>query len=472
MIRSFGITCLVAVGALPLAEAQSGAIQRAAGSITAADIRRRIFVIAHDSMGGRATPSPGLSKTANYIAGEFQRFGLKPGGDAGTYLLKYPIYQKRVLAEQSTVRFGNAGGQRAATTLGTGAALLFGPTGKLARGEVVLVGGALLPDSIKPADVKDRIVVYVPSPSDERLNPVSIGALRRLNETGAAGVVMVVGADSVFAEYAKRQALSRTLVGDAASSGMPVLALLERAITRQVPEAAEQFAQLRAAAASVVQVMQDWNSEIALRDSTLTVNYAPDVVGILEGSDPVLKHEYVVFSAHMDHIGTSGQPGAQCSPVGTDHICNGADDDASGTVGVIELAEAFSQPGARPRRSLIFLTVSGEEQNLWGSEWFVRHPPVPLPQIVADLNADMIGRNWKDTVVAIGKEHSDLGSTLDWVNAAHPELHMVAIDDRWPEESFYTRSDHYNFARSGVPILFFFNGVHADYHRPSDSPDK
>src|SRR5262249_12515393 len=92
--------------------------------------------------------------------------------------------------------------------------------------------------------------------------------------------------------------------------------------------------------------------------------------------------------------------------------------------------------------------------------------------IVADLNADMIGRNWKDTIVAIGKEHSDLGSTLNRVNAAHRELHMTAIDDRWPQESFYTRSDHYNFARKGVPILFFFNGVHADYHRPSDSPDK
>jgi len=139
---------------------------------------------------------------------------------------------------------------------------------------------------------------------------------------------------------------------------------------------------------------------------------------------------------------------------------------------VVELAAAFSRPGARPKRSLIFLTVSGEEEGLWGSAWFVSHPPVPLPQIVADLNADMIGRNWKDTVVAIGKEHSDLGSTLNRVNAAHAELHMTAIDDRWPDENFYSRSDHFNFARRGVPILFFFNGTHPDYHQPSDSPDK
>ncbi len=97
---------------------------------------------------------------------------------------------------------------------------------------------------------------------------------------------------------------------------------------------------------------------------------------------------------------------------------------------------------------------------------------VPLDKVVADLNIDMIGRNWPDTIVAIGKEHSDLGATLDRVNARHKELGMTAIDDIWPEERFYFRSDHYNFARKGVPILFFFNGVHADYHRVTDSPDK
>jgi len=139
---------------------------------------------------------------------------------------------------------------------------------------------------------------------------------------------------------------------------------------------------------------------------------------------------------------------------------------------VIELAEAFSRQGARPKRSLVFMTVSGEEKGLWGSRYFSEHPPVPINQIVADINIDMVGRNWPDTIVAIGKEHSDLGATLNRVNAEHPELGMTAIDDRWPEERFYFRSDHYNFARKGVPILFFFNGVHPDYHRPSDSPEK
>jgi Zn-dependent M28 family amino/carboxypeptidase len=120
----------------------------------------------------------------------------------------------------------------------------------------------------------------------------------------------------------------------------------------------------------------------------------------------------------------------------------------------------------------VFLTGSGEERGLWGSGYFADHPTIPVEQIVANVNVDMVGRNWPDTVVVIGKEHSDLGETLNRVNAAHPELNMTAIDDIWPEQSFYSRSDHYNFARKGVPILFFFNGTHDDYHTVTDHPDK
>jgi hypothetical protein len=292
-MRHLLYTAALVASATPLAAQNTApavppAVLKAAETITKEDVARRVGIIADDSMLGRDTPSPGLEKTAQYIADQFKRFGLQPGGDNGTWFQRYP------------------------------------------------------------------------------------------------------------------------LPGDAAAT-------------------------------------------------------APNTVGILEGSDPKLKDEYIVVSAHMDHVGIGG---------GADSINNGADDDGSGTTGVVELAEAFSQPGARPKRSLIFLTVSGEEKGLWGSAHFAAHPPVPIQQIVADLNLDMIGRNWKDTVVAIGKEHSDLGATLNRVNAAHPELGMTAIDDIWPEEQFYFRSDHYNFASRGVPILFFFTGVHEDYHQPSDTPDK
>src|SRR3989441_3451575 len=149
-----------------------------------------------------------------------------------------------------------------------------------------------------------------------------------------------------------------------------------------------------------------------------------------------------------------------------------SDDDGSGTVAVVEIAEAFAGMNPRPKRSIIFLNVSGEEKGLWGSEFFANHPAVPITNIVGDLNMDMIGRNWRDTIVAIGKEHSDLGATLNRIAAAHPELDMQPIDDLWPDQDFYRRSDHFNFAKKGVPILFFFNGTHEDYHQVGDSPDK
>ena len=193
---------------------------------------------------------------------------------------------------------------------------------------------------------------------------------------------------------------------------------------------------------------------------------APNVVGVLRGSDPVLRDEYVVLSAHMDHVGV-GSPDAR-----GDSIYNGADDNASGTVALMEIAEAMASLATPPARSILFVLVSGEERGLWGSAHFVADPPVPIAQMVADLNMDMVGRNWSDTIVVIGQGHSDMGETLARVNAAHPELGMTAIDDLWPEERFFFRSDHYNFARRGVPALFFFNGVHEDYHRPSDSAEK
>ena len=121
---------------------------------------------------------------------------------------------------------------------------------------------------------------------------------------------------------------------------------------------------------------------------------------------------------------------------------------------------------------MIFVLVSGEEKGLWGSAHFADNPPVPIDRMVADLNVDMVGRNWPDTIVAIGMEHSDLGETLRLVNEAHPELGMTAIDDIWPDERFYFRSDHYNFARKGVPVLFFFNGTHEDYHGRDDEVDR
>jgi Zn-dependent M28 family amino/carboxypeptidase len=249
------------------------------------------------------------------------------------------------------------------------------------------------------------------------------------------------------------------------AGGVPlVVEVAQAAVVARFPAAAGMFDQLNSSPEMMVVPMADWDATVMAADTVLGSASAPNVVGILEGTDPVLKNEYIVFSAHMDHIGISaGKP---------DSINNGADDDGSGTVGILELAEAFSKKKAATKRSLIFLTVSGEEKGLWGSAYFASHPPVALANVVADLNMDMIGRNWPDTIAVIGRDYSSLGPTLDSVASNHKSLDMTPISDPWPEERIFFRSDHYNFAKAGVPILFFTSGLHPDYHEPSDSPDR
>jgi hypothetical protein len=326
----------------------------------------------------------------------------------------------------------------------------------------VLVGGRQSAESAQEIEAGDKIVLYVPERGGQPAAAQQV--LRVLYLAGPKAIVILSDADSAsFAAGIPRRSPERTVIGMA--TNRPVaLQVREAAIASALSDAGADIPAARSAREPIVRELPRLTVSVDMKDIVTSSLTAPNTVGILEGSDPRLKGEYLVYSAHMDHIGvTSGQ---------RDSINNGADDDASGTAGVVELAEAFSRPGARPRRSIIFLTVSGEEKGLWGSNYFSEHPPVPIGQIVANINIDMIGRNWADTIVAIGKEHSDLGATLNRVNAAHPELGMTAIDDRWPQERFYFRSDHYNFARKGIPILFFFNGVHEDYHEVTDSPDK
>ena len=452
---------LLTVPAL-LAAQTSAPLTRAAATITAKDVAHRIGIIAHDSMMGRDTPSPGLERTAEYVAGQFRHFGLRPGGDDGSWLQHYPIRRHRLDLDRSWVVFATDKGVDSAGFTET-ARYDGGPIPeKSVRGTAVLVGGNHTAESVEKVQVKNKVALFIPAVGADPETMQQV--LRVLYLSAPKALVVVSSLDSAtFARQLPRHAPERTVVGLPPDRPVAVQ-VAARAISGSLANAGVNLDQMRTSTQPVARELRGLEVTLALSDSTTSALSAANAVGILEGSDPTLKNEYLVYSAHMDHIGIT--------PGRADSINNGADDDASGTVGVMELAEAFSRPGARPRRSVIFLTVSGEEKGLWGSNFFTTHPPVPIEQIVADINIDMIGRNWADTIVAIGKEHSDLGATLNRVNAAHPELRMTAIDDRWPAERFYFRSDHYNFARRGVPILFFFNGVHEDYHEVTDSPEK
>ncbi len=440
----------------PLAAQTKQPLSQAAASITAVDVARRIGIIADDSMMGRDTPSRGLDLTARYVTDQFRRFGLKAS------LQQYPITKRRLELEHSRVVF-SAGGRTDSASFTSAAKYEGGivPESPV-RATALLVGGAHTAESAAKLNVRNKAVLFVPPSAADRATLQQV--LRVLFLAGPMALVILSDADSAaFANTIPKRYPERIVIGS--PTGRPVsLQVHPSAVGDALAAAGVDLATVRTARSPVSRDLPGLRIGVEMKDTVASSLSAPNSIGILEGSHPKLKHEYLVYSAHMDHIGIT--PGL------TDSINNGADDDASGTAGVIELAEAFSRPGARPKRSIIFLAVSGEEKGLWGSDYFANNPPVPAGQIVANINMDMIGRNWPDTIVAIGKEHSDLGVTLERVNAAHPELGMTAIDDRWPEERFYFRSDHYNFARKGIPVLFFFNGVHEDYHEVTDSPDK
>ncbi len=437
--------------------------QGAAATITAADIATRIGILAHDSMLGRDTPSRGLELTAQYVADQFRRFGLKPGGENGSWFQRYPITRRRLELAASKVTF-ETGGATTTASFDRSARVVSGdvPAGAV-RGPVILVGGAVTPEAVAGMKLRDKVVLYVhdyskPIPG----NATQVARAIRVSKPKA--VVAISNQDAgAFAARIPRVAPERFGM-ELRLNAAPSVEVSEAVLAPVLKALKVDLAEVRRASGPIARDLPALKATLAMKESVLDSLSAPNTIGILEGSDPELKHEYLVFSAHMDHVGiTPGQ---------ADSINNGADDNASGTSGVIELAEAFSRPGNRPKRSILFMTVSGEEKGLWGSRYFSEHPTVPAAQMVANINLDMLGRNWPDTIVAIGKEHSDLGTTLERVNAAHPELRMAAIDDRWPEERFYFRSDHYNFARKGIPVLFFFNGVHPDYHQVTDSPEK
>jgi len=446
-----------------LAAQSPASVQRAVRSIIPDDIKRRIGIIADDSMRGRDTPSPELEKVATYIAGEFRRFGLTPGGDNGSFLQRYSLDRVQFVAESSAA-FVHGGGD---------ASLVYGrdfaftdnmfESGDYAGDLVLLTGTMPAPTQMDTAALAGKMVVVTARVRNR-------ADRQRLFGWRPAGLIIMSSmSDSLWTVSVERTNRAQLRDPSRKTGTLVVLTVRSAALAPVLTSlgvdstAVQQAAQTEAPLA--VRALGGAQFHVHARIRIVDHSSAPNVVGILEGSDPRLKGEYVVLSAHMDHVGVG-------RPVNGDSIYNGADDDASGTISVVEAAEAFSQLQPRPKRSIIFLTVSGEEKGLWGSAYFADHPPVPIADIVADLNTDMVGRNWKDTIVVIGKEHSDLGATLNRVGAAHPELGMQPIDDIWPQESFYTRSDHYNFARKGVPILFFFNGTHADYHRPSDSVDK
>ena len=441
----------------------------AVATITSEDMYARIATIAADSMRGRDTPSPELDETARWLADQYAAFGLEPAGEDGTYLQRYP-FPLRAL-DTAGVHFGTVkDGEDVMLEHGTDFFVSAAtPFEDRAMGHGALVWVSRLEDGSWPSPEAARgqvMVVSLPGTYDRDWRIASGRARRSAQAAGARGLVVVLGPDFselAFERLAELAGTPRRSLVDPAE--IPVFHLRPAAAAAVLARGGVDLEALAATPETSVAV-PGVEAHFSADAVVVEEASAPNVVAMLRGSDPDLADTYVVFSAHMDHVGVGTANAAG------DSIYNGADDDASGTSALVEMAEAFSRLATPPRRSVVFLNVSGEEKGLLGSRWFSEHPTLPVDRIVANVNMDMIGRNAPDSIVVIGMDYSSLGPLVQRVAAEHPDLGLTVSDDLWPEERFFFRSDHFNFARLEIPALFFFAGVHEDYHQPSDEVAK
>jgi len=487
----FGI--VLSVAALAQEAVLPDAVRAAADRITAAQLDKDLGYLASDELLGRNTPSPGFDRAAGYIVARLERAGLKPAGNNGSFLQHYTMRESTV-AEDA---FIEADGKRFPLGEGFLMRAFAGPLkGRLSA---VYVGhGWTLPsrgiDPYAGVDVKGKLVIVhgpraVPKGVDIRqIGRVSVDASSPFVEAerrGAAGVIFVplTSALKGWSQMSGQNTVVRELAPrvPSAYAATPVTSiLLSQAATDAL------FAGERVDGAKLVALgdSSDYPPSFQLA-RTVTVNIAAgsttdhqpyNVVAILEGSDPVLKNEYVTIESHLDGaVGTRTVEG--------DSIYNSADDNASGSAGNLAIAE-YMMTAPRPKRSLVFIWDSGEERGLWGTRYFVHRPPVPLDKIVAHINVDMIGANrapgspdekatgttGPNEVYLIGpgvlSERAD--RLIERVNRGYLNIKFNRDHDRAESEFFYPRTDAGPFLERGILTIGFTTGIHERYHAPSD----
>jgi hypothetical protein len=474
------------------------AVQRGADLITEAQLKDYLSFIASDEMEGRDTPSRGLDTTAKFIAMNLSRWGLKPAGDDG-YFQRITLIRNQLDGPASSAEIN---GQR----FNFGEDFLPNPVRANLSGPLVYVGNGWVVkskeiDAYKGIDVKDKIVVVFGEGLPKGVTQADLKGTRGEDWANPAVYAQRHGAKAVLAipdfsmlvNWASARERSNAARGNTfvekfqtqTNTALPAIWLsLKMANALFQGEKFEAPALLsRGNSGEGVEPFE----LSASKKVSLTIAARPDriptqnVVAIFPGSDPLLQNEYVALGAHYDHVGVRAVAG--------DGIYNGADDDGSGTTALLAMAEALAHAKLRPKRSVLFVWHAGEEKGLWGSRYFTEYPTVPLDHIVTQLNIDMIGRSKKegdtnprnkdlsgpDGVYVIGSKmmSSELGEITEAVNKSYLNLaYDYRYDDPADPNRFFFRSDHVNYARKGIPIVFFFDGVHEDYHRPGDEAQK
>jgi hypothetical protein len=425
----------------------------AAARITPEAVFSDVAYLASDEMRGRDTPSPELERAAGFIADHFQEAGLEPAGDEGSYLQWWPFTRLAMDPGVTTAGFA-AGGTEVRWSYGTD---WFGVPGAPApvSGTPVYAADPATAAAGLPAEAAGNpLVVFLP----EGFGPDIILAVQAGMMAGASGIVLIMDEDTSEGDI--HQIAAAMEGGAAGELPIPTIGIRIDLGDELLRSAGVEPRGGRDPPRVLEGVELDFR--MGFEPTTTEV---PNVVASLRGSDPVLRDTYVVVTAHFDHVGVG--PADERG----DSIYSGADDNASGTAALIQMARAFADLPEAPARSVLFVAVSGEEKGLLGSAWYAQNPTVPQGSMVANLNMDMVGRNHPDSLFIIGEEFSDLGDRARSVAAAHPELGLTLAPDPEPEEQAFLRSDHFSFVQQGIPALFFTTWLHDDYHQPSDTAD-
>ncbi|MEO7524277.1 MAG: M28 family peptidase [Ferruginibacter sp.] len=460
-----------------------------ASLITVDELKNKLIIIAGDEMEGRETGTVGQRKAAAYIESQFKLIGLSIPAGMASYQQVYPLYKDSLTEVSLTI-------EESPASYGSDYVIpKANPSGEFNTNEIVFAGYGIEDDKYNDyagLDVKGKLVVFFLGEPKEEKNYIITGSpkgsdwtypglskkLKLAASKGAAGAFVISPSQEIYSKgFVEESKKIKIYYPEDEREEKINYALLTHSFARSL--FAEKFdAIVKKAKSDLPFSTEDaWSKKIKTSYNYKKLHNlinASNVLGIIEGTDK--KDEYVFLTAHYDHLG-----------IRNGNIYYGADDDGSGTVGVIEMAAAFSKAKAEghgPRRTMIFMTVSGEEKGLWGSEYYSDHPVYPLEKTSVDLNTDMVGRidterKSADTnnyiyVVGHDKLSSDLPMINEGMNNKYTGLTIdYKFDDPNDQERIYYRSDHYNFARKGVPVLFFYDGMlKADYHKPTDTVDK
>lgn len=472
--------------------------QKYAAYITAADAKKHLSILASDAFEGRETGKPGAEKAANYIAGEFKKLGLQ-APVSGSYFLDIPLEEKTVKVDQFKVNGSNFNYGKDLYITGQISSNM-----AIVSKNIIFIGYGISSehyDDLENFDLTGKIVLLINKgePMKNGVSAVtqnstasdwSTNRNKRLQYIISKNPTLILSVDPDLEASLQRMAkmgfnLNAGRIGikknpeSEVETKAPVISITTAVADALLKSSGKTLDVLKTA----IDQSGKPQSQTLKTDLSVIINQqnkdvkAVDVLGYLPGTD--LKDEVLVFSAHYDHIGLTTS--------GTDKVNNGADDDGSGTTGILEIARAFTEAkkaGHGPRRSILFLGNVGEEKGLLGSEYYTDHPVFPLEKTITDLNIDMIGRvgeeykNKADSanyiyVVGSSKLSTTLHNISEKANQTYSKLDLdYKYDDPKDPNRFYYRSDHYNFAKHGVPIIFYFNGVHEDYHKPGDEVSK